>query len=165
MSKEFFKLLAPQCANIQTITSLKPTRKYHKDSKEESYAHHSFLAVESLRGAWAIICLLFVFTWESSMCHTNQERPSTMNLQKRFKSACLYPYLYRNNMMMHTCKLNKGIHWIVWSEVCKPKKLGGLGVKDLSWFNDSLMGKWKWRRVVKLKDLWVKVVNSKYSKD
>ncbi|XP_019447237.1 PREDICTED: uncharacterized protein LOC109350456 [Lupinus angustifolius] len=49
----------------------------------------------------------------------------------------------------------RGIPWVAWSDVCKPKKFGGLGIKDLSRFNDALLGNgngenWWWRDLVKI---------------
>jgi len=29
--------------------------------------------------------------------------------------------------------------------LCKPKLVGGLGIKDIKLFNMVLLGKWKWR--------------------
>ncbi|KAF1887283.1 hypothetical protein Lal_00040884 [Lupinus albus] len=49
--------------------------------------------------------------------------------------------------------------------VCKPKKFGGLGVKDLFRFNDALLGKWKRKRLVEPDALWVRVVDSKYGRE
>ncbi|KAF1870526.1 hypothetical protein Lal_00025630 [Lupinus albus] len=51
----------------------------------------------------------------------------------------------------------RGIPLVVWSEVCKPKRFRGLGVKDLSHFNEALLGKWKWRRLVDPGPLWVRI--------
>ncbi|KAF1869220.1 hypothetical protein Lal_00048502 [Lupinus albus] len=53
-----------------------------------------------------------------------------VNLQRRF--------LWGNK------RGDKGIVWVSWAEVCKPKSLGGLWVKNLAHFNDALLGKWKW---------------------
>ncbi|KAF1874156.1 hypothetical protein Lal_00041602 [Lupinus albus] len=44
-------------------------------------------------------------------------------------------------------KGGKGIAWVSWSEMCKPKSLRGLGVRDLFCSNDSLLGKWRWRSI------------------
>lgn len=37
------------------------------------------------------------------------------------------------------------IAWLRWEEVCRSKKEGGLGVKNLSMFNRALLKKWVWR--------------------
>ncbi|XP_020270858.1 uncharacterized protein LOC109846046 [Asparagus officinalis] len=34
---------------------------------------------------------------------------------------------------------------VKWEEVCKPKKCGGLGVKNLKVMNKALLGKWLWK--------------------
>lgn len=36
----------------------------------------------------------------------------------------------------------KKIVWLRWEEVCRPKKEGGLGIKDLNLFNWALLCKW-----------------------
>jgi hypothetical protein len=39
----------------------------------------------------------------------------------------------------------KKYHFVKWKWICKPNKKGGLGPKDLSKFNTSLMCKWWWK--------------------
>jgi len=36
------------------------------------------------------------------------------------------------------------ISWISWSKICLPKVQDGLGVKNMEWFNMSLLAKWRW---------------------
>jgi hypothetical protein len=38
----------------------------------------------------------------------------------------------------------KKLNWIKWKVVCKDKKKGGLGVRDLEVMNTSLLLKWRW---------------------
>jgi hypothetical protein len=35
------------------------------------------------------------------------------------------------------------IRWVKWSDICKPKRNRGLGVRDLRVFNLSLLAKWR----------------------
>lgn len=49
-----------------------------------------------------------------------------------------------------------------WSSVCKPTDIGGLGIKDLSLFNKSLLGKWRWRFLSEPDHLWCQVIKAKY---
>ena len=37
------------------------------------------------------------------------------------------------------------IHWVKWEDMCEPKSKGGMGVKEISLFNDSLLAKKTWR--------------------
>lgn len=42
---------------------------------------------------------------------------------------------------------NEGkIHLANWTMICKPKKLGGLGVIELALFNQALLEKWQWQQ-------------------
>ena len=43
-----------------------------------------------------------------------------------------------------------------------PKKEGGLGVKDVTSFNISLLGKWKWDLFQNQGETWARVLESKY---
>ncbi|GKV32262.1 hypothetical protein SLEP1_g40879 [Rubroshorea leprosula] len=58
----------------------------------------------------------------------------------------------------------KKINWVKWEVVCKDKKKGGLGVKDLRKFNMALLGKWWGRLVSEEKGLWKKIIFEKYGK-
>ncbi|XP_026383886.1 uncharacterized protein LOC113279410 [Papaver somniferum] len=51
--------------------------------------------------------------------------------------------------------------WVSWIKICKPKKLGGLGVKDLRSTSKALKAKWIWRYAREKKALWRKVVQEK----
>lgn len=59
----------------------------------------------------------------------------------------------------------KKIAWVKWSEVCKPKITGGLGIKDIHLFNLSLLGKWLWRIVREEEALWIEVLKFRYNID
>lgn len=54
------------------------------------------------------------------------------------------------------------IAWVKWERVCLSKKEGGLGVKNLEWFNKALLGKWRWRLLKGEESLWVRIVKSRY---
>jgi hypothetical protein len=53
------------------------------------------------------------------------------------------------------------IPWVSWSDVCRSKEEGGLGVKDLAWFNLALLAKWRWRLLVDHGSLWKMVLGAK----
>ncbi|PKA58846.1 putative mitochondrial protein [Apostasia shenzhenica] len=57
---------------------------------------------------------------------------------------------------------SKGIHWCRWSEMCKPKALGGLGFKNLIIFNLALLGKQWWRLHHDQNSLMYKVLKGRY---
>jgi hypothetical protein len=50
---------------------------------------------------------------------------------------------------------------IKWEIICKSKKKGGLGIKDLRKLNISLMCKWRWRLETE-EGLWQDIVKYKY---
>jgi hypothetical protein len=54
-------------------------------------------------------------------------------------------------------------HLIKWIKVCKSKKKGGLGIKDVRKMNLSLLCKWWWR-LEKESGLWQDIVKHKYMK-
>ncbi|KAE9599990.1 hypothetical protein Lalb_Chr14g0368231 [Lupinus albus] len=46
--------------------------------------------------------------------------------------------------------------------MCQSRKEGGLGIRDLKFFNRALLGKWNWRLLSERDSLWCKVLFSKY---
>ncbi|MCH89732.1 LINE-1 reverse transcriptase like, partial [Trifolium medium] len=60
-----------------------------------------------------------------------------------------------------SCDKSK-IVWVSWKDVCRPKIEGGLGVRDLKWFNLSLLAKWRWRLLLEGDSLWKNVLEAKY---
>ncbi|GLT77628.1 hypothetical protein SLA2020_491960 [Shorea laevis] len=54
------------------------------------------------------------------------------------------------------------IAWFSWDRICRGKLEGGLGVKNLEHFNLALLGKWRWRFLIKKEALWVKVIRERY---
>ncbi|GAU38725.1 hypothetical protein TSUD_396540 [Trifolium subterraneum] len=57
---------------------------------------------------------------------------------------------------------NKGIAWVSWSNICKPKKEGGLGIRDLRLVNNALLAKWRWRILTKGLGLWRDIILARY---
>ena len=51
---------------------------------------------------------------------------------------------------------------IKWSQVCKTKKAGGLGIRALKKLNLALLGIWLWRSGDETEGLWKEVITSKY---
>ncbi|MCH81419.1 LINE-1 reverse transcriptase like, partial [Trifolium medium] len=56
----------------------------------------------------------------------------------------------------------KKLCWVRWENICLPKDKGGLGVKDLEIFNQSLLSKWKWRCVVDTDAVWYNLLRFRY---
>jgi hypothetical protein len=55
--------------------------------------------------------------------------------------------------------------WVKWDVVCRPKKEGGLGVRNLRFVNISLLAKWKWKLLSREHELWKEVVVARYGID
>jgi hypothetical protein len=55
--------------------------------------------------------------------------------------------------------------WVKWDVICRPKKEGGLGVRDLRLVNISLLSKWKWKLLSCENELWKEIVVARYGKD
>ena len=49
-----------------------------------------------------------------------------------------------------------------WAQVCSPLKSGGLGVRNLRKFNQTLLSKWLWRYGTETNHLWWRVIEIKY---
>lgn len=52
--------------------------------------------------------------------------------------------------------------WVKWNDLCKPKKDGGLGIKDLLLFNKALLSKWVWRFLTNNKSLWSRTIIARH---
>ncbi|KAJ0469831.1 putative RNA-directed DNA polymerase [Helianthus annuus] len=58
------------------------------------------------------------------------------------------------------CKEGKGIHWVAWEIVTRPKRFGGLGISKLSEVNSALLVKWVWRFKTDYDGLWRRIILS-----
>ena len=54
------------------------------------------------------------------------------------------------------------IAWVKWDTICLPKNKGELRIKDMSKFNEALLGKWGWDLANNQNQLWARVLMSKY---
>jgi hypothetical protein len=72
--------------------------------------------------------------------------------------------LQRNFLWAGTADNHK-IPWVRWSQVCKRKEEGGLGVKNVEDFNKSLLCKWLWRILTNDNKLWCKLVRARMGVD
>ncbi|GKV31852.1 hypothetical protein SLEP1_g40514 [Rubroshorea leprosula] len=68
----------------------------------------------------------------------------------------------RRNFLWGGVGEGRKIAWVAWERVCCEKKEGGLGVKNLRWFNMALLGKWWGRLIGGDKGLWSRVLLEKY---
>jgi hypothetical protein len=53
----------------------------------------------------------------------------------------------QRNFLWGGPKSARKIAWVSWGKVCKSKRDGGLGVRDLRAVNLALLGKWRWRLI------------------
>jgi len=80
-------------------------------------------------------------------------------------SGFLLPKLFCNKLEKLICDFwwgsttdRKNMHWIRWSNLCKAKKEGGLGFRDLRAFNLALLAKQIWRIQTHNESLMAKVL-------
>lgn len=59
-------------------------------------------------------------------------------------------------------KRSRSIPWVSWAIVCRPKREGGLGVRDLRQVNLALLGKWRWRYLIGDGGLWHDILTARY---
>jgi hypothetical protein len=53
-------------------------------------------------------------------------------------------------------------HLVEWDKVCSPIDEGGLGIRNMRWFNQALLGKWLWRFAHEEGAWWRSVLVAKY---
>ncbi|XP_062115678.1 uncharacterized protein LOC133829870 [Humulus lupulus] len=61
-----------------------------------------------------------------------------------------------------TCSSPGGV---AWERICRPKRAGGLGFRNILAWNKAALGKYVWAISSKKDDLWVKWINSVYIKE
>ncbi|KAI5430636.1 hypothetical protein KIW84_035011 [Lathyrus oleraceus] len=52
--------------------------------------------------------------------------------------------------------------WVSWDKICLRTEEGGLGVKNVEWFNLALMSKWGWRFLNDKHAIWFKLLQFRY---
>ncbi|XP_021803280.1 uncharacterized protein LOC110747404 [Prunus avium] len=57
---------------------------------------------------------------------------------------------------------DKGIHWLKWEELCKAKKNGGLGFRDIQAFNQAMLAKLAWKIHTEPHSLIAQLLRAKY---
>jgi len=68
----------------------------------------------------------------------------------------------QRNFLWDWGKEGKKIAWVAWEKVCESREAGGLGIKDIRTFNETLLEKWIWRMQSEEGGLWREVLDSKY---
>ena len=68
----------------------------------------------------------------------------------------------QRNFLWGGGQMEKKPHLVRWEIVCKDKRSGGLGMKNLGWLNKVLLSKWCWRFATKRGTLWNEVIRGKY---
>ena len=57
---------------------------------------------------------------------------------------------------------DRRISWMSWSKLGRPKDRGGMGFRDLKWFNVALLAKQGWRLLQNSDSLVIKILKEKY---
>ncbi|MCH91937.1 LINE-1 reverse transcriptase like, partial [Trifolium medium] len=68
----------------------------------------------------------------------------------------------QRNFLWGGLSKKRRICWVKWEDLCKPKKEGGLGIRNLRWVNLSLLDKWRWRLLSDEEEVWKNVILAKY---
>ena len=57
------------------------------------------------------------------------------------------------------------IHWVKWGVMCDPKSEGGMGFKELSFFNEALLAKQTWCLLQNKNSLFYRVFKTRFFPD
>ncbi|XBI13338.1 hypothetical protein VPH35_140081 [Triticum aestivum] len=69
------------------------------------------------------------------------------------------------SMLVRLGRHQKMMHWMAWWKMCVPKNQGGMGFRDIHYFNLVLLTKQAWRLLHNLDSLCVRVLKAKYFPD
>src|ERR1041385_3593460 len=69
--------------------------------------------------------------------------------------------VHRRRFFWQSSSVKKRYYMVKWDRICRSKKRGGLGVKNLYRQNISLLVKWWWK-LEKNNGLWQEVIKAKY---
>ena len=58
----------------------------------------------------------------------------------------------------------RGLKLIAWDKVCRPKTLGGLGLRKTGAINKAFQGKLAWKVMTAEDNIWVRIMRAKYLK-
>ncbi|WJX46635.1 beta-amyrin 28-monooxygenase [Trifolium repens] len=68
----------------------------------------------------------------------------------------------QRNFLWGGLSLKRRISWVKWEDICRSKKEGGLGIRDLRVVNLSLLAKWRWKLLTNEDEVWKNVMVAKY---
>lgn len=60
------------------------------------------------------------------------------------------------------CVEGRSVIWVKWASLCKPKRCGGLGIKNLEAFNIALLAKWRWWFFNEPQTIWSDLLRIRY---
>jgi hypothetical protein len=58
--------------------------------------------------------------------------------------------------------MKRRISWVKWTDICKPKQEGGVGIRDIRLVNLSLLAKWRWKLLTNDDEVWKNLIVAKY---
>lgn len=81
--------------------------------------------------------------------------PIPASVEKKIKS-------FQKEFLWGNSTNQNGTHLIAWNDICKPKRLGGLGITRIRDINKALLSKWLWHFGKEPDSLWRQVIACKY---
>jgi hypothetical protein len=71
----------------------------------------------------------------------------------------------QRNFLWRGLTKRSSICWVKWDDICKPKKMGDLSIRDLRLVNISLLAKWRWKLLSHENEVRKDVIIAKYGPD